>query len=165
MNNDKKNFIIISVIAFAILLVLASKKPNSSIETSKSTSTEKVTVTPAKKVASKPMPKPKELAKASESTLNETMHDLATQGLLTSEGLTKADIAYWALNTYGYDCEEVKSVKYIARGKEYLEDSDLNIESRIINPESFSYREVTCTSGQKLKLYKRHDYYPYIVEN
>lgn len=110
-----------------------------------------------------------EPTKASESRLNETMHDLATQGKLTSDGLTKADIAYWALNSYGYDCEEVKSVKNVNydkdRGFQYLFENDIDMNGFVKGYKTFVYKDVTCTSGTKLKLYKRVDNYPYIVEN
>jgi hypothetical protein len=113
--------------------------------------------------------KAKEKTKASESKLNNMdIPTLAVQRKLTSDGLTKADIAYWALNSYGYDCEEVKSVKNvnyeIDRMLQYLTDSDIDANGIINGLKSPVYKDVTCTSGVKLRLYKRIGNYPYIIE-
>ncbi len=112
---------------------------------------------------------PKELTKASESRLNNVdIPTLAVQGKLTSDGLTKADIAYWALNSYGYDCNEVKSVKNVNYNKdrdfEYIFDSDIDANGFVKGYAIFVYKDIICTSGTKLKLYKRFNNYPYIVE-
>lgn len=165
MNNESKNFVIIASIAFIILLVMAFSKPdNTGADTATNATPPQVNQTkPVKKVAPKTKPKPKELTKASQSPLNQNMKELALQGALTSDGLTKADMAYWATGTYGYDCYEIKSVKFVDGSKMYLEDGDLDIESRIINPKRFAYQEATCTSGLKLRFYKQKDYYPYII--
>lgn len=60
----------------------------------------------------------------------------------TSEGLTKADIAWHAVNTYGWDCEEV--VKQDA-------------------PTRDGYYVVTCSSGKKLRVYPRPQQHPRIT--
>ncbi|MGE1000620.1 hypothetical protein [Ralstonia pseudosolanacearum] len=60
----------------------------------------------------------------------------------TSEGLTKADLAWHALNTYGWDCEEV-----------IKQD----------NPTEGGYYVITCSSGKKLRVYPRPQRHPRIT--
>jgi hypothetical protein len=59
----------------------------------------------------------------------------------TSTGLTNADIAWHAVNTYGWDCEEVVSQEKSAR----------------------EYFMVTCSSGTKLRVYPRAGKHPRIT--
>ncbi len=60
----------------------------------------------------------------------------------TSEGLTKADLAWHALNTYGWDCDEV-----VNRGA----------------PMRDGYYVITCSSGKKLRVYPRPGQHPRIT--
>lgn len=60
----------------------------------------------------------------------------------TSEGLTKADLAWHALNTYGWDCDEV-----VNRGA----------------PTRDGYYVITCSSGKKLRVYPRPGQHPRIT--
>ena len=77
-----------------------------------------------------------EPTKASESPYNENI-TLAT----TSYNLTKADIAWHAVNTYGWDCDEV-----LSRGE-------------MTGP----YYIVTCSSGVQLRFYPRVEQHPRIT--
>ncbi len=60
----------------------------------------------------------------------------------TSDGLTKADLAWHATNTYGWDCEEVT-----AQGL----------------PTPDGYFTITCSSGKKLRVYPRNGQHPKIT--
>ncbi len=60
----------------------------------------------------------------------------------TSEGLTKADLAWHALNTYGWDCDEV-----VNRGAQMRD----------------GYYVITCSSGKKLRVYPRPGQHPRIT--
>lgn len=62
----------------------------------------------------------------------------------TSEGLTKADLAWHALNTYGWDCEEVTK-------------QDLPLKD--------GYYVITCSSGTKLRVYPRPQQHPRITNS
>ena len=79
-----------------------------------------------------------EPTRASESEYN---HDITKA--TTSEGLTKADIAWHALNTYGWDCEEVVSRE----------------------PQVNDYFVVACSSGVKLRVYPRAGQHPRITNS
>ena len=78
-----------------------------------------------------------EPTKASESVYNRNVH-LAT----TSEGLTKADLAWHALNTYGWDCEEVRA-KGIRTKEEFF--------------------VITCSNGKSFRVYLRKGQHPRIT--
>lgn len=60
----------------------------------------------------------------------------------TSENLTKADLAWHALNTYGWDCEEVVSKEEASKQGYYV---------------------ITCSSGKKLRVYPRREQHPKIT--
>lgn len=60
----------------------------------------------------------------------------------TSQGLTKADLAWHALKTYGWDCAEV-----VSRGQLTAE----------------GYFVIECKSGKKLHVYPRPDQHPRIT--
>jgi len=95
----------------------------------------------------------KELTKASQSKYNNNIR-LAT----TSENLSKADLAWHAQNTYGWDCSEVVQVnnKYIkTNGKELKNDS-------IKNELKGYYYVITCSSKKQYRAYPRKNYYPVI---
>ena len=62
----------------------------------------------------------------------------------TSNNLTKADLAWHALNTYGWDCEEVVSKGELTKDK---------------------YYEITCSSGKKLRVYPRNGKHPRITNS
>jgi len=62
----------------------------------------------------------------------------------TSEDLTKADLAWHALNTYGWDCEEVTK-------------QDV--------PSKDGYYVITCSSGKKLRVYPRSQQHPRITNS
>ena len=61
----------------------------------------------------------------------------------TSEGLSKADLAWHAINTYGLDCSEV-----ITKGEMTRE----------------GYFLITCSSGKELQVYPRNKQHPNIIE-
>lgn len=60
----------------------------------------------------------------------------------TSKDLTKADLAWHAVNTYGWDCEEVWS-----RGE--------------VNSDGYFF--ITCSSGKILRVYPRPGQHPKIT--
>lgn len=60
----------------------------------------------------------------------------------TSEGLTNADLAWHALNTYGWDCEEVVKRDPPMKDGSYV---------------------ITCSSGKKLRVYLRPQQHPRIT--
>jgi len=64
----------------------------------------------------------------------------AIKAAYTSENLTNADLAWHAVNTYGWDCNQVTS-----RGK--------------FNGE---YYVISCSSGLKLRVYPRKGMHPSI---
>ena len=80
-----------------------------------------------------------EPTKALDSKLN--LNNIS--GISTSEGLSKADLAWHAINTYGLDCDEV-----ISKGK--------------ITEEG--YFLITCSSGKELRVYPRNGRHPNITE-
>ena len=82
-----------------------------------------------------------EPTKAIDSAIN--MNNLSTKGY-TSEGLTKADLAWHAINTYGFDCTEV-----ISKG-EMTEKG---------------YFLIKCSSGIELRVNPRTNKHPSISEN
>jgi hypothetical protein len=79
-----------------------------------------------------------EKTKASESSYNDDLLKAAHPG---GDRLSNADLAFHALNTYGWDCDEV-----VQRGK-LLHDQ---------------YFIITCASGLQLRVYPRHDQHPSI---
>jgi hypothetical protein len=83
-------------------------------------------------------PPAREPTRASESEYNQDITKATT-----SEGLTKADIAWHALNTYGWDCEEVVSRE----------------------PQVKDYFVVVCSSGTKLRVYPRTSQHPRITNS
>jgi len=87
---------------------------------------------------SAPLSQAVEPTKAEDSKFN---HDLSNAH--SSRNLSKADLAWHALNTYGWDCSEVIAEKQSATEK---------------------YSVITCSSGLKLRVYKRSDTHP-IVRN
>lgn len=80
----------------------------------------------------------REPTRASESEYNQDITKATT-----SQGLTNADIAWHALNTYGWDCEEVVSRE----------------------PQASDYFVVTCSSGTKLRVYPRTGQHPRITNS
>lgn len=78
----------------------------------------------------------REATKAEDSEFN---HDLSHAH--SSRNLTKADLAWHALNTYGWDCSEVVAEKQQPTEK---------------------YSVITCSSGLKLRVYLRSDAHPII---
>ena len=75
--------------------------------------------------------------KASESRYNNDI-SLAT----SSDGLSAADLAWHALNTYGWDCDEVTNVEEEFREGYYL---------------------IQCSSGMLLRVYPRQNRHPRIT--
>jgi len=78
-----------------------------------------------------------EPTKALESRFN----NVSLQETATSENLSKADIAWHAFNSFGWDCQEVKT------------KGEFNGE----------YYVVTCSSGLKLRVYPRDNQHPKIT--
>ncbi|ROM94433.1 hypothetical protein BK658_17935 [Pseudomonas brassicacearum] len=68
-------------------------------------------------------------------------HDFSN--ISSSRNLTKADLAWHALNTYGWDCEEVVDVQPAEPGKKYS--------------------VITCANSRKLRVYPRSDAHPIIT--
>jgi hypothetical protein len=79
---------------------------------------------------------PKESTRAEDSEFN---HDLSHAH--SSRNLSKADLAWHALNTYGWDCSEVIAEQ---------------------QPPTEKYSVITCSSGLKLRVYRRSDAHPII---
>ena len=68
------------------------------------------------------------------------------QNVTTSDGLSKADLAWHAVNTYGWDCPEVVSQGH--QGQQLKRDG---------------YYVITCSSGKKLRVYPRSGQHPRIT--
>jgi hypothetical protein len=81
-------------------------------------------------------PSTREPTRASESVYNRDVRKATT-----SRGLTNADIAWHAVNTYGWDCNEVVSRQ----------------------PQSGEFYVVTCSNGTQLRVYPRSDAHPRIT--
>ncbi len=79
----------------------------------------------------------KEPTKASSSSYNKNVLQATT-----SNGLSKSDLAWHALNTYGWDCEEVTSKSESTSG---------------------GYFFIECTSGKRLRVYLRKGQHPKIT--
>lgn len=77
-----------------------------------------------------------EATKADDSMFN---YDLSNAH--SSRNLSKADLAWHALNTYGWDCSEVIAEKQSPAEK---------------------YSVITCSSGLRLRVYRRSDAHPII---
>lgn len=77
-----------------------------------------------------------EPTKATDST-----YETDISGAHTSQNLTKADLAWHALNTYGWMCPEVIDEKSVPGEK---------------------YTVITCADGLKLRVYRRPDAHPII---
>jgi hypothetical protein len=88
------------------------------------------------KVASAQLNVSREATKADDSEFN---HDLTHAH--SSRNLSKADLAWHALNTYGWDCSEVVAEQ---------------------QPPTEKYSVITCSSGLKLRVYRRSDAHPII---
>lgn len=86
--------------------------------------------------AARPAPKRREPTRAAESRYNQDMR-LAT----TSSGLSLADLAWHAVNTYGWDCEEVVKRE----------------------PQQGDYYVITCSNGTRLRVYPRSGAHPKIM--
>lgn len=99
-------------------------------ETSSSYSVAQVQVAPAQASPTK------EATKAEDSEFN---YDLSHAH--SSRNLSKSDLAWHALNTYGWDCSEVIS--------EQMQPTE-------------KYSVITCSSGLKLRVYRRRDAHPII---
>ena len=108
---------------------------------------------------------PVEPTKASESNLNKDMTKKAINNELTSGGLNKADLAKYAQDTYGWDCDEVVKVdKHLNPNNAYINDSDIDFYGSGKVRGHKKYDVVTCSSGLKLRVYKRVGTYPYITD-
>lgn len=76
----------------------------------------------------------------------------------TSENLSKADLSWHAIATYGWDCNEVLKkggVKTIKDGDLYIESSAGQIKGE--------YYEIVCSSGLRLKVFPRKNAHPLIT--
>lgn len=80
---------------------------------------------------------PHEQTKAIESSYNQNMREATT-----SHSLSKADLSWHALNTYGWDCPEV------------ISENDKN---------SDGYFMIECSNGKKLRVYPRPNKHPKIT--
>lgn len=90
----------------------------------------------------KAAPAPAPVSQAVEATKAEDskfIYDLSNAH--SSRNLSKADLAWHALNTYGWDCSEVIAEK---------------------QPPAEKYSVITCSSGLKLRVYRRSDAHPII---
>src|SRR5215213_2419836 len=99
--------------------------------------TEQVTKEPEPLAPTSPAPV-SEPTRASESEYNRDITKATT-----SQGLTNAGIAWHALNTYAWDCEEV-----------------ISRESQVGD-----YFVVTCSNGTKLRVYPRAGQHPRITNS
>jgi hypothetical protein len=80
-----------------------------------------------------PIPEP---TKASQSKYNQNM-----SAAYTSYGLTKADLAWHAVNTYGWNCPEVL----------------------FLSPQTDAYYLITCSNDTLLRVYPRPNQHPKIT--
>ena len=78
---------------------------------------------------------------AEKSHMRESVYNQDIRKATTSENLTNADIAWHAVNTYGWDCEEVVS-RSPSKGEFYI---------------------VECSNGSKLRVYPRTARHPKIT--
>ena len=81
-----------------------------------------------------------EPTKALDSNLS--LNDIPS--ITTSDNLTKADLAWHAINTYGFDCSEV-----ISKGQMTTD----------------GYFLISCSSGLELRVYLRNNQHPNITNN
>lgn len=88
-------------------------------------------------------PEPATAPKAEPTLASESEYNHDITKATTSQGLSNADLAWHALNTYGWDCEEV-----VAR------------ESQVGD-----YFVVTCANGTKLRVYPRAGQHPRITNS
>lgn len=77
-----------------------------------------------------------ELTRADESAFD---HDFSN--INSSRNLSKADLAWHAVNSFGWDCEEVVDQQF---------------------PPGLKYSVITCGNGLKLRVYPRKDAFPVI---
>jgi hypothetical protein len=68
------------------------------------------------------------------------------QNVMTSYGLSKSDLAWHAVNSYGWDCHKVVSKGH--QGQQLKRDG---------------YYIITCSSGKKLRVYPRSGQHPKIT--
>jgi hypothetical protein len=83
-------------------------------------------------------------ASAEPSKASESVYNIDIRRATTSENLTNADIAWHAINTYGWNCKEV-----ISRGKMTSE----------------GFYVVGCSSGKSLRVYPRPGKHPKITNS
>jgi hypothetical protein len=104
------------------------------------------TLGPAKSELEQPTPAAGRPTRASESRVGRDFNSGNHRPAMTSVGLSNADIAWHAVNTYGWDCEEVvsrDSLRSAAAGGDYF--------------------VVTCGNGTKLRVYPRVGKHPRIT--
>jgi hypothetical protein len=80
--------------------------------------------------------------RAEPTTAAESAYNDDIRGATTSTGLSKADLAWHAQNTYGWDCSEVVSV------------GETNASG---------YFLIECSSGERLRVYPRVGQHPKIT--
>ena len=89
-----------------------------------------------------PVPVPAPVSRAVEATkADDSKFNYDLSNAHSSRNLSKADLAWHALNTYGWDCSEVIAEKQSPAEK---------------------YSVITCSSGLKLRVYRRSDAHPII---
>jgi hypothetical protein len=72
----------------------------------------------------------------------ESIYEKDISKAYTSDGLTKADLAWHAKNTYGWRCNEVVAAGELVRDGYYV---------------------ITCSNGTKLRVYPRSGKHPQIM--
>lgn len=100
----------------------------------------------------------KELTRADESKLQEALDNSDNSALYTSLNLTKADIAWHAVNTYGWNCEEVINI-----GEAVKITKKTSVEKRNFSDLKGVYYPLTCSNGKKLRFYPRFNMHPIIT--
>ncbi len=118
------------VVALHGLFTVGCAEPRNEAPPAVSTQPQELT---QRKPVRKPRPAP---TRASQSPYNQDIRKATT-----STNLTKADLAWHAVNTYGWDCEEV-----------------LNRDQQAGN-----FFVITCANGTKLRVYPRRGKHPRIT--
>lgn len=81
------------------------------------------------------------VASAEPTKAEESAFDHDFSNINSSRNLSKADLAWHALNSYGWDCTEVVDQQF---------------------PPGQKYSVITCRNGLKLRVYPRKDAFPII---
>jgi len=132
-----------SVILLAASVILGCAEPRTEAPVPAPEPATSVPVAEEQATKEAAQPEPASAPKAEPTLASESEYNRDITKATTSQGLSNADIAWHALNTYGWDCEEV-----VAR------------ESQMGD-----YFVVACANGTKLRVYPRAGQHPRITNS